>query len=498
MKLTQKRYRAADDQGGAVAFCPNCGAKVTPGDEFCGNCGFNLVQYHAENASSTSSAASQPATSATTSQAAPKSAAPQPTATTAMPHRQGNGGNNTKQRALPQWAWWVIGVVAVILVGGYLFGRNYYTRSAQLDRTITAIKSGKGALAKDFTSTDPNLKLSDKKVKPLVRYFKHNPQALADFKRQLMNGQTSDGLFTYQLTGKHWLLFDKYQIHVKPVYPTATTNRTGAKIKVDGKTVATATRTSYSKQLGPLVPGKYTIASQGTVSGKPMTNQGTYDLMKTDQSVDLALRTVSFTVETAPKTVIYVNGKQQGKADSAGELVVSELPWSGNLEVTGEYKHGSSTVSSKASKVTSDNQTINLAFAGVMSLDDADSYMDGLWTIIQALSNSGDLSDADGLEDYYTDGTNNPQYKEMVRMAKGYYNDDNLTGIEYDSEVRAVVPLSKNKSIITYYLTYRFGTDDGTHLQEFSYNAETVKQDGHYRIVKVTGGDKIRDTHEDD
>jgi len=507
MKLTQKRYRAADDQGGATAFCPNCGAKVTASDEFCGNCGFNLAQFAAANADQSESIAPESATSASSKQVTTDS---QPTATqpvTVQPmasaHRRQSAGGNQHGSAMPTWAWVLIGVVVVVLIGGYVFGHSYYSRASQLDRTITALKTDKSGLVTNFTSSDPNLKLSDKKIKPLVRYFKKNPQALATFKRQLNNGQTVDGAFTYQLTGKHWLVFDKYQVKVKPVYPTATTNRNGAKISVDGKTVATSTSTSYRKQLGPLVPGTYTIASSGTVSGKSMTNSGTYHLTKSSQAIDLALRTVSFTVETAPKTVIYVNGKKQGIADSAGELVVSELPWSGNLEVSGEYKHGSSTVTSKTTQVTEDNQTINLEFTGVMTLKDADAYMDNLWVAIQELSNTGDIdqatdSDDRSLDDYYTDGTDNPQYKEMVRMSKGYYNDDSLTGIDYDSEVRAVKPMSKNKSIITYYLTYRFGTDNGTHLQEFSYDAETVKQGDTYRIVKVTGGKKLRDTHEDD
>lgn len=495
MTHTQQRfYRAADDQaGGAATFCPNCGAKVTASDEFCGSCGFNLAQYNAdpEHATTTTSTTTFDQATTTTRQAAHQGS------TKAKPAAPRTG------KKLPKWAWWLIGFIAVLLIGGILFGRNYYSRSAQLDRAVTALKTDQSGVAKYFTSSDPNLKLSDKKMKPLVKYFKKNPQALATFKRQLNTGQTSDQRFTYQLNGKAWLFFDKYQISIRPVYATAKTNRVGAKITVDGTTVATSKSTSYSKQLGPLVPGLYTIASSGTVSGKKMTNSGDYTIKDDNQSIDLALRTISFTVETAPKTVIYINGKKQGTADSTGELTVSELPWSGNLEVTGIYKHGSSTVTSEAYKVTSDGEEVALKFAGVMSLDDADTYMDNLFSAIQDMSNSGEESDAtdpDGrsLDDYYTDGTDNPQYKEMVRMAKGYYNDDDLTGIEYDAEVRAVAPISKNKSIITYYLTYRFATDSGTHLQEFSYDAETEKQDDTYRIIKVTGGQKIRDTHEDD
>ncbi|WP_318766796.1 zinc ribbon domain-containing protein [Lactiplantibacillus carotarum] len=488
MKIKHKHYRAADDRGGDdTMFCPNCGAKVSKADEFCGNCGFNL------KTASTQSAATSQSTPTRETVHQTRTEHPQSAPTPAKP-----------SRPTPKWVWITVAVVAVLCIGGYLFGQNYYSRSAQLNRAVTAVKSGSKGVSSYFSTSDPNLKLSDAKIEPLTHYFKSKPAALASFKRQLNNGQTADERFTYQLSGKAWLFFDKYTIHVKPVYPTATTNRDGAKITVDNKTVATSNSTSYSKQLGPLVPGDYRIASTGTVNGKKMTNSGTYFIDKAGQSVDLALRTISFTVETSPKTVVYVNNEKIGTADSAGELDVSELPWSGNLEVTGKYTSGSSTVTSKPYQVTTDGETVNLEYTGVMSLDDAKEYMDQLWTAVSNVTNSGDESDASddndtSLSDYYTDGADNAQYKEMIRMSKGYYNDDDVYSVDYDCDVRSVVPTGKDKFTVTYYLTYTFELEDSTHVQEFSYNAD-MEKDGSddYKIIKVTGGQKLRDTHEDD
>lgn len=507
MKHRQQRYRSADDRGGATSqFCPNCGQPVKVDAAFCGNCGFNLKAFHDQN-TGTNAPDSQAATSQTVT---PTNAAntDDSTATNETPvqplgtepvRRQANNGHPT-----PKWVWITAVVVIVVLAGGYLFGKNYYSRTAQLDRAVTAIKGDNKGVAKYFSSSDPNLKLSDSKLKPLSKHFKAKPGALATFKRQLNNGQTNDGRFTFQLSGKHWLFFDKYTIHVKPVYPTVTTNRDGAKITVDGKQVAKSTSTSYSKQIGPLVPGNYKIAATGTVSGQKMTNSGTYYINEAGESVDLALRTVSFSVQTAPKTVVYVNDKKVGTADNGGQLDVTDFPWSGNLEVTGKYTSGKSTVTSKSYKVTEDGESVPLEFAGVMSLDDASSYMDNLWNAVSNVTSTGDESDAsdyDGqdLSDYYTDGSANAQYKEMIRMATGYYNDDDIYSVDYDCEVRSVVPTGKNKFIVTYYLTYDFSLEDSEHIQEFSYNAHMEKTgNDDYKIIKVTGGDKIKDTHEDD
>ncbi|RRK11752.1 zinc-ribbon domain-containing protein [Lactiplantibacillus garii] len=497
MQTNHKRYRAADDQGGnQTMFCPNCGKPVNATDEFCGNCGFNLKAYHAK--STASATAGQPAS------AASQTTRESPVAPTRSGHGTSTPTTARPSHPTPKWVWITVVVVVLVLIGGYLFGKNYYSRSAQLDRAVTAVKNGNKGVADYFSTSDPNLKLSDAKIAPLTKYFKSKPASLASFKRQLNAGQTDDDRFTYQLSGKAWLFFDKYTIHVKPVYPTATTNRDGAKISVDGKQVATSNSTSYSKQLGPLVPGNYKIAATGTVNGRKMTNTGTYYVDKAGQSIDLALRTISFTVETSPKTVVYVNNEKIGTADSAGELDVSELPWSGNLEVTGKYGSGSSTVTSKPYQVTSNDETVNLEFTGVMSLDDAKDYMDELWTAVNNVTSSGDESDASddndtSLSDYYVDGADNAQYKEMIRMAKGYYNDDDIYSVDYDCEVRSVVPTGKDKFTVTYYLTYTFELEDSTHTQEFSYNADMEKSGtDDYKIIKVTGGQKLRDTHEDD
>ena len=548
MQLNHKRYQAADDRGGSdTMFCPNCGQKVKTTDEFCGNCGYNLKEYRAQEASD--SAAAQPTTpasaqstkapvSAQPSKAQPSSSQaqqPKSSATTAnekasvapkandtqttRPTREDTvhatrsrsehvaiskpAGTNGNGKETPKWVWSVIALVVIVLGGGYLFGKNYYSRTAQLNRAVTAVKNGDKGVAGYFSSADPNLKLSDAKIKPLTKHFKSKPAALASFKRQLNNGQTNDERFTYQLSGKHWLLFDKYTIHVKPIYPTATTNRDGAKITLDGKQVATSNSTTYSKQLGPLVPGDYKIASNGTVNGSKMTNSGTYFIDKAGQSVDLALRTISFTVQTSPKTAVYVNDKKVGTADSTGDLSVSELPWSGNMEVTGKYGSGASTVTSKAYKVTTDNENVTLEFDGVMSMDDAKSYMDEYWTAISNVTSSGDESDATDdnskdLSEYFTDGTENPQYKEMIRMSKSYHSADDIYGVSYDCDVRSVVPTGKDKFTITYYLTYTFELEDTNHIQEFSYDAHMQKTgNDDYKVVKVTGGQKIRDTHED-
>ncbi|VDG23483.1 zinc ribbon domain-containing protein [Lactiplantibacillus mudanjiangensis] len=469
--MQQQLYQAADDhQGGS--FCPNCGQPVAVGDDFCGSCGFNLK---ADTTTTPTESAPEPASTATRS--------------TSRSHRQ-----------LPRWAWITIGVVVVILVGSYLFGRNYYSRTNQLARDVAALKTGKKGLYQQFTTTDPSLKLSDKTLSPLVDRFKSNPQALATFQRQLQTGSmTTDGLFQYNVTGKKWLFFDHYQIKVKPLYATLTTNRVGAQLSVNGKRVATSQSTSYAHKFGPYVPGNYKLMAVGTVNSQLLKNTGTVYLHENNANYNLDLRTISFTVSGTPQTKIYLNQHYQGTLGSNGTLAIKDAAWSSNLELTGKYTVGKQTITSKSTKITSDDadETVSVDFPGTMSKSDAGDYLSGLFTAISGYTNDGDLADATdaddkGLDSYFVDGTSNADYQGFAKMAKGYYNDDDVLSVTYTPTVLAVTPSIKSQSQITYDVKYEFENSKDSRIQVFRYTA-TVKKDGSdTKIIKITPAQKIR------
>ncbi|KLD60063.1 hypothetical protein WP50_13305, partial [Lactiplantibacillus plantarum] len=279
-------FKAADDRRGQASFCPNCGQAVAATDEFCPNCGFKLH--------------------ATTDQPSPSVNTAQSTTSSTRKVRQ------QTQRHMPTWGWGLIAVIVVILIGGYLYGQNYYQPLNQLDRDLTALKTGKG-LAKQVTSTDPSLKITNDSVKPMVTYFKNNRKSLASLASSLKSrSATNDYGIQFVKTGKSWLFFDKYQLQVTSVYATLATNHRNVALSVNGKHVATSNKATYEHKIGPYVPGSYTLTAKGTVSGHQITNKGTYYLRANGQTYDLDLRTISFTVNGTPNTTVYINGENEG------------------------------------------------------------------------------------------------------------------------------------------------------------------------------------------
>ncbi|MGO3490701.1 MAG: TcaA 3rd/4th domain-containing protein, partial [Lactiplantibacillus plantarum] len=298
--------------------------------------------------------------------------------------------------------------------------------------------------------------------------------------------------------GKSWLFFDKYQLQVTSVYATLATNHRNVALSVNGKHVATSNKATYEHKIGPYVPGSYTLTAKGTVSGHQITNKGTYYLRANGQTYDLDLRTISFTVNGTPNTTVYINGENEGTINSSGTLALNDIPWSNRMMLTGKYKAGSQTLTAKQTNVSdAEGQDVDLKFAGVMSKDTASDYLNGIFTAVSSYTSTGDLSDASDyddrtLDDYFVNGTDNTDYKELVQMAKGYYDNDDVLDVTYEPTVLSTVPAAKQQSQITYDVKYDFTNSEDERIQVFRYTATVEKTGGHYKIVKITPAQKIR------
>ena len=494
----QKFYQAADNHGSGM-FCPNCGKRVTATDAFCENCGFDLKAFRNQSNQSAQSGASQSQPAQPKSAQAAQPAQPvQPTqpvqSTTApTPHRA------PSHQSIPAGVWVIIGAVVVLVVGGYAYGQHYYEPTNQLDRAITALKTGDG-LAKQVTSTDPSLKITSETVKPMATYFKNDRKSLASLASDLKASNTSNQYgIQFVRTGKAWLFFDKYQLQVSSVYADLTTNHKNVTLSVNGKKVAKTTAGSFSHKIGPYVPGTYTLTAKGKVGQHQMTNKGTYNLRSTGETYELDLRTISLTVVGTPKTVIYVNGDKEGTIHSDGTLALNDLPWSNKMMMTGKYQVGGKTVTSKQTNLSDDEgSNVNVNFAGVMSQSSATDYITNIFNALESYTNSGDLGDASDyndrmLDDYFVNGTDNSDYQELVKMAKGYYDDDNIMGVNYEPTILSTVPAADGKSEITYDIKYDFSNTEEERIQVFRYTATVEKSGGHYKISKVSSAQKIRD-----
>ncbi|ANZ69669.1 zinc ribbon domain-containing protein [Pediococcus claussenii] len=463
-------------------FCPNCGTKLNKKEGFCPNCGFNLTEYFEKQTNKTNE----------------KVAVPQNDQIMTATHK----------KRVPKWIKILIGIIIVLMAGGYWFGNNYYGKSQQLNRMISSIKHDKN-VGSYFYSNDPSLKITNNKMEPFVNMMK-NKERLSNFENGLRTSGSAENGFTLKQHGKFWLLFPKYQVLVTSVYANISTNHAGVDMFVNDSKVFTSTSSKQSKKIGPLVPGTYDLKAAGTVGSHKITNENSHDIVYSDQSYDLSLKTVSFNVVGYPESDIYINGKKAGHMGTSGKYKFDEYPWSDGMKVQLRYSLKGSTITSKETPISEDEdgEDVTTEFPDMITKDDADQEISNIFSDVDSISSSGDKSD--DLSDYFVNGDSNDDYDQLTEMAKGYYKDDDINSVSYDTKVINVKPSGHDKSDVTYQVKYTFDNSDddsddaGEHIQVFEYvatfnkvAAEDDSDNSGFKISSITPGVKVSDRHED-
>ncbi|MCK8624552.1 zinc-ribbon domain-containing protein [Apilactobacillus sp. M161] len=459
-------------------FCPNCGKEINKDIQFCPNCGFNVTQYLNKKPKANSQSNVKSNSSTVNNNANVYRQSPQPK-------------KNVK-------AWPIItGVVVIILLAAaYIWGNHYYSKAATMDRIVNSLKTDNN-LTTYFYSKDPNLSMSQTTLDPLAKYMNDNKQELNEFNSQLNSyDETDNKLFKLVQTGHNFLIFPKYQVRVKSLYPEVSTNRSNVIIKINNNKVATSDSSEFSKKVGPLVPGEYTFNATGKVNGKSLTNESKQNVTSNDDAIDLQLQTIQFKVNTAPNSDVYVNDKKVGKAGSDGSLSIPEMPYSSNMEVQAVYHGQKGKVTSDPTKVTlaDKDSDVNVSFPGAISEDDANNLLNNLYDSISDLSNDDD-TDSNDLADYYENGSNNSSFNDMNNLCKTFAKNKDLNSVSYEPKLVSTTPDSDNTSLITYKVKYEFDSDEKEHFQTFMWRATVKKIDNDYKIVKaIADKNPISDT----
>lgn len=507
-------------QQDSLQFCPNCGAKLKPGAVFCGNCGFNIANYKASKKNAgNESQASQPASAS----AAPKSgnrfnqpnqsgsqsngvihagtraaskpvqsqaaSKPKPSAVSSAPTR--------RTKKTKKWPWITAAIVLIILAGGYMFGKNYYSQDNQLKRAMTSVKKNDKNLAKNFAVSDKQFKLSHKSLQPLIKELKNKPSGMKQFESQLKNnGMTEDGAYSFTPSGRAWLLFPRYKIKAKTFSAKLRTNQPNIKLTVNGQHAYKSTMTSVSHSFGPYIAGQYELTAEGNVHGHHMKNDGNYWLTPSNASdVYLELKTISFTAKGYPGAEVRINNKSYGNLDNTGSLYLQDIPWSNDMELTMVYSGDGGKATSNQRKIhdSDEDEEVSVSFPGVMSHEDAHNLISDVFTDMDLLSASGDVPS--DLASLFDDGTSSQQYKDIVSMAKNYNNDKKISSVNFTVQDFHVVPNKNAETKATYNVKYKFYGDSGaSHTQVFQYVAVLDGTSTAGKIKSIHATKKISDT----
>ncbi|PGB44826.1 zinc ribbon domain-containing protein [Bacillus wiedmannii] len=213
----------------------------------------------------------------------------------------------------------LLALLAVVIVGLYLYGSSYYKQAAQVDRMITIVQERDGEkLAEIVTADDPSVIVTRESLMPLFSYIKENPSYVDELKEHLRIGEKQrDGIekadFSLTKDGKYFFIFDRYKLKAKTYYTTVLTNEKGTSLKMNGKEIDKSDDTKFEKQYGPFLPGAQVFQAEYKNDYVKLSREEKVVLMKQGQNnvtIDLTLQGQYITVQTnAPGATLYVNQK---------------------------------------------------------------------------------------------------------------------------------------------------------------------------------------------
>lgn len=504
-------------------FCPRCGATVHDTDIFCPNCGYNLAGYRQRlaaieersSAALESEAAPEPAKPIAPQEGTPVSAAAQPAPKKRPPM--------SKMKKVLLWA---IGIIIVLLAGGYFVGNQYFSRDNQLNRATAALAQGDAQTAADYLMTDdPKLSVNDQNIKPLLKMYKNKPSLVTQMKQRalLPAGTTSTTAdFSFVESGRRLLIFPAYKFKFRAVYPHVTTNLDSTKVMIGGTPGASNIGTSgkmKDQEIGPLAPGRYTVTTTASVGGKTVKSVATKDLTYNDADLELTFATVSFTADGYPGAHVLIDGQDMGQIGKNGTLAIKNYPITGDsAKMTQVFTANGQKITSRAVRVSgsSDNTLIGVGYPGVISHANAADLLSNAFDDVHSLvrydnPSDGDLKDAQAM---FEGGKDNKDYQQLYQTMNGYHKSKDI--VSWDCRVRLehVYPQAKNQALAVFNVSWIFENpedDDGDsdnsnryHVQTFQYQGQINRdpqakdETNQYVIKSFAITKKLDDRHTED
>ena len=138
-----------------------------------------------------------------------------------------------------------------------------------------------------------------------------------DFKN---GGERSENAQLVQ-SGHYLLFFPKYMLKFHTYTPMVNTNHPNSTLSLNHKKVGSLTENSnsYSKKIGPVLPGQYHLLVNSKVSGRNLSVASTVNVWS-NNDINMNIATKTFTVASVPNGKVYINDKFAGQLDKKGEL----------------------------------------------------------------------------------------------------------------------------------------------------------------------------------
>lgn len=369
----------------------------------------------------------------------------------------------------------------------YGWGSIYYQKDAQLDRIINRISDPGQPLAKYVTASDPDIEVTDSKLKPLQQYFKHNHRAADELERNLRKGKDTDQI-QFVESGTNFLIFPKYTLRVQVYRPQVETNHPNSVLTVDNyeqKEMEGADQNFYA-DLGQVFPGRYHFLVNTKVAGRKLKADAVVNVWS-NKTVNMIIKTGTFQIRSVPNGVVYINDKKVKTLDKYGQAAFKNYPLAKNTELYIEAKYNGEKIKSEVvkdlssainSEFSASDDDVNdygdaTAYAGNQKQDvyqdvEGDYIVNPIWTGLITKKEAGYLlyhaylkpeqNLFNGEEAVYK-----KQKKAVTKFKKGKEE------LKLAVKITKIMPAGNNLSDVSYQLVYKYRQKGKKHKQVINY-----------------------------
>ncbi|MBP1930153.1 zinc ribbon domain-containing protein [Ammoniphilus resinae] len=335
-------------------FCKECGTKLQENYLHCPECGMALHSTaNSENKESHAPISTQPIEQPVT--VSPK----QPM------------GKKQKRTLI------TLALLLIIAAGLYQVGASLTDKDRVIKQFEEAIIKGDSEkVANLLSSEDKRLTIDGESIESFIKYFKDNPSSLnqtinilkeqsEQFDQEKENkikaavtnlfGSNNDTTFiALEKDGKKFLLYDNYDLRVKPYFLSVETNYPNTKIYLNDKEVAVSDQENFETELGPFLPGVYKIKAVHEGQFTTLQNEQDLELFSNDDFnyVDLYLEGQYTNVDVNFKDAkLLVNGKDTGLISGDGQSL-GPVTFDGSNKIVAEKQFPWGPASSEEMPIT--------------------------------------------------------------------------------------------------------------------------------------------------
>lgn len=325
--------------------------------------------------------------------------------------------------------------------------------------------------AKLLTSTGGE-ELSTAQAMDLIQYMNQDPatlEGIVDSLKDKTNQLNMDDkdvedssapryLVNLRKNGKFLLLFDQYELVLKPVYINLYSNYPDATLSLNGNIIADhlINREGDQMIIGPLIPGQYVI--EGDIKTdyiEVMANSSVHAFEDVYQDLMFDIQTIDIR-SSYPNTKLYANGTDTGLVLNNEEVSFGPVTLDGTLELYGITEAPFGEL--KSDPVYVDGSSVELNFSAYdevipVVMADANKFILSWYKALNTLDSSYLINATENYIDSVTENpTNTRDYygiqREFVKQTR--YGVDNLILSQNDGIWEANIPVSITSTVEKY------------------------------------------------